>query len=598
MAKPLIIFKYPKLTLILLVFILYGNTLKNGYALDDNIVTGPDCITSKGFKSIPKIFKSFYADKTEKNKFEYRPLVKISFAIEHQFFGVRAGVSHFFNLVLYCICLLVLLQWLRLIFRNYPPEFAVLIAILFAILPIHTEVVASLKNRDILLSFIFSFSGSLYFFRAVTGSGRRLVNLGISLMCFYLAFLSKLDVITFLAVVPVLSFIIFRSGVKWIFGFVLMFIMAVFIFKLTRRIGLEAEHGTRTLLYFENPLFFEKGVLFRIIAGFNCLGFYILQCCLPLSQSSYYGLKTIPVTEFSAFYGVLGVLFSGLILYGLYWSLRHKENAIFTGIFIFVCCISMFLNLVMPSVGIVADRFCFFASLGISILAIAFLYKWNQKALKMERGVKVATLLVALVFAVIIIQRNSEWKSLEILVSADVKKQPESVFLNYKHGANLIRSIEARNNAQLRPENQKTVAEARSHFEKSLSVYPDYPEALNYLSYVLIFMYNDFNSALPHIERSLKLEYSTEVLYYKAICFRETNKKDSSQMLLLECIKNDPSYQNAYDLLVYDYNTTKQYDKSIAVLKKAMDNGSSNDKMKQLLEQTYAMKAKDVTVSK
>jgi protein O-mannosyl-transferase len=595
MTKPLLIFKYPGLTLILLTFILYGNTLKNGYSLDDNVVTGPDCITAKGFKAIPKIFKSFYADKSEKNKFQYRPLVKVSFAVEHQIFGMKAGTSHFFNLVLYAACLLVLLKWLNLIFRNYPPEFSIMIAILFSLLPIHTEVVASLKNRDILLSFLFSISGSLYFFKAITGSGKKWMNISISVLCFYLAFLSKLDVLTFLAIVPVISFVEFKT-VKWAFGFLLMFLLAIIIFRITRRVGLEAAHGTRTLLYFENPLFFEKGFWFRIIACFNCLGFYVLQCCFPFSQSSYYGLKTIPVTEFSPFYGVMGILFSGLIIYGLLWSFLKKENAVFIGLFIFISCISMFLNLIIPAVGIVADRFCFGASLGFAILAVAFLYKWNREALQLKNASKGWALLITLIFAVMIMQRNSEWKTLESLVSADVKKQPESVFLNYKAGANILQSMKARNNAQLKPEDQKLVAEAKAHFEKAISVYPDYPDALNYLSYVLIFMYNDFPAALPHIEHSLKLEYSTEIVYYKAICYRETNKKDSSEVILLECIKRDPAYENAYDLLVYDYNTAKQFDKSIAILSRAINKGVANQKLKAMLEQTKALKAKETNV--
>lgn len=45
-----------KLFLALLVFVFYGNTLKNDYALDDYIVTEKENITTKGISSIPKIF--------------------------------------------------------------------------------------------------------------------------------------------------------------------------------------------------------------------------------------------------------------------------------------------------------------------------------------------------------------------------------------------------------------------------------------------------------------------------------------------------------------------------------------------------------------
>jgi len=77
------------------VLLFYGNILKNDYSLDDSIVTEKDNITSKGFRAIPKLLKSYYLERADNMKFEYRPIVKISFAIEHQFFGVNVIISHF-----------------------------------------------------------------------------------------------------------------------------------------------------------------------------------------------------------------------------------------------------------------------------------------------------------------------------------------------------------------------------------------------------------------------------------------------------------------------------------------------------------------------
>lgn len=571
--------KYPKLILFLVVFVLYGNTIKNGYSIDDNCVTGSDCVTAKGIKAIPKIFKSFYTEKSAKNTFEYRPLVKTSFAIEHQFFGVKPSVSHFFNILLYFICLVVLLKWMKAVFYNQTDLFCFLVVFLFALLPIHTEVVASIKNRDILLSFLFGILGSLHFFKAVKDSKSKILNIALTILFIYLALLSKLDVLPFLAIVPVIAFVQFNARVKWLAGFVILFFLAIVIFRLTRKVGLEDLHSMRTFVYFENPLFFEHNFMFRILCGLNCFGFYVLQCIIPLKQSNYYGLDTIPSMEFSFFYGTLGVLFIGSAVYGLIWSFRKKETGIFIGLFIFCAAISMYLNVVAPIVGIVADRFCFTASLGVIILAAAAYQKWSNSKLVFSTTTKGFAAIVLVFFSYLIIQRNSEWKDLNTLISADVKKYPESVFLNYKAGANIIKSMEARNNSQLKTENQKQVADARAYFEKAIAKYADYPEALNSLSYLMIFMYNDFANAVPHINKSLSLEYSVEVEYYKGICYRELKKQDSSEVLLLDCIKHDIKYQNAYDLLVYDYNAKKQFSKSIALLQNAIDNGYENEKI-------------------
>lgn len=575
--------KYPKLILLLVVFVLYGNTLKNGYSIDDNCVTTNDCITSKGIKSIPKIFSTFYSEKSEKNKFEYRPLVKSSFAIEHQFFGVKASVSHFFNILIYFICLLVLLKWMKIVFHNYSSEFCFLAVLLFAVLPIHAEVVASIKNRDVLLCFLFCISGSLSFLKIVAGHKRKNLNVLLSILLFYLAFLCKMDVVPYLAIVLGIITVQFKPEARWYIAFVLLFVASFIILRVTRKTGLDAAHPIRTFLYFENPLLFEKGIGFRIFSMFNCLGFYVPQCILPIKQSSYYGWDTIPVTEFSFFYGTLGVLFSALLVYGLAWSFRNKEGAMFTGLFIFCTSISMYLNLVLPVVGIVGDRFCFFASLGAAIFILAAYKRWANPKLIFSTTAKGFVGILLVFFSILIIQRNTEWKDLNTLVNADVKKQPESVFLNYEAGASIMRSMEARNNSQLKTENQKQVSDAKGYFEKAVSKYPDYVEAQNYLSYVLIFMYNDFKNAIPHINKSLSIEYAVEVEYYKGICYRELNKKDSSEILLLDCIKHDVTYQNAYDLLVYDYNANKQFSKSIALLENAIESGYESEKIKTML---------------
>lgn len=58
-----------------LAFILYGNSLNNEYALDDDMVAD-NVLVSHGIKAIPQIFKSRYA--SGKQEYEYRPMVTSS----------------------------------------------------------------------------------------------------------------------------------------------------------------------------------------------------------------------------------------------------------------------------------------------------------------------------------------------------------------------------------------------------------------------------------------------------------------------------------------------------------------------------------------
>jgi len=112
-------FNKERLIILGVVFVLYFNALKNGYSLDDSIVTQPENLTAQGFKAIPKILKSFYIGSSEDYQFDYRPLVKISYAIEHELFEVKPGTSHFFNIVFYIIGLFLFYGLLKLLFKDY-----------------------------------------------------------------------------------------------------------------------------------------------------------------------------------------------------------------------------------------------------------------------------------------------------------------------------------------------------------------------------------------------------------------------------------------------------------------------------------------------
>ncbi len=132
----------------------FGNTLLNDYNLDDNLVTQNHRLTSKGIKAIPEIYRSPYYQDDMGYSYGYRPTTLATFAIEHELFGESPLVSHSVNLLLYLItCILVFL----LIRSIFPDQIGVALgtALLFTVHPIHTEVVASIKNRDEILALLF-----------------------------------------------------------------------------------------------------------------------------------------------------------------------------------------------------------------------------------------------------------------------------------------------------------------------------------------------------------------------------------------------------------------------------------------------------------
>lgn len=148
------------LLILVLTIVFYGNTLINGFALDDGLVWTDNKFVKNGFNGILDILfhDSFYG--TIGNNYNlaggrWRPLSLITFAIENQLWGQTAWISHFINLVLYAITGFVLLQLLRKYFLIDRPLISLAVVLLFIMHPVHTEAVTNIKSRDELLSLLF-----------------------------------------------------------------------------------------------------------------------------------------------------------------------------------------------------------------------------------------------------------------------------------------------------------------------------------------------------------------------------------------------------------------------------------------------------------
>ena len=189
-------------------FGLFINSIPNGYNMDDELVTINHRLTSKGISAIPEIFTSPYYQDDMGYTYEYRPVVLASFAIEHQFFGDNPHVSHFFNVLLYSLCCLLLYRVLLNISSSFTPVFSLLVTLLFAAHPSHTEVVSSIKNRDEILGLIFCLLSFLVVVTALQKSKPFLLTLVPVL--FALALMNKITFIPF-SVIVILAISLFTS---------------------------------------------------------------------------------------------------------------------------------------------------------------------------------------------------------------------------------------------------------------------------------------------------------------------------------------------------------------------------------------------------
>jgi tetratricopeptide (TPR) repeat protein len=224
-----------------LPFILYALSIKNDYNLDDDLVTQNQHLTSQGISAIPEIFTSNYYSDNMGYSYEYRPVVLTSFAIEHQLFGDNPYVSHFINVLLYSFLCFLLYRCLRRFFKNTNYLFPLIITLLFAFHPLHTEVVCSIKNRDELFSMIFG----LFAFRyaMLFADKKSLKDLFLMAVLFVLGMLSKKSVLIFGAVIPVFLLVYGGEILSAVIVSVILFVGSALVNPL-----MVMHHGTVLLL--------------------------------------------------------------------------------------------------------------------------------------------------------------------------------------------------------------------------------------------------------------------------------------------------------------------------------------------------------------
>ena len=177
----------------ILAFLLYANTLSNEYNLDDELVTINHRNTARGLDAIKDIFSQYYYEDAMGYKYEYRPITHLSFALEHEFLGESPQVSHLINCLLYALLCLMLYKLLLSFFSQNLAILAFIATLFFEFHPLHTEVVASIKNRDELLAVLFGLCGSLFFKNSLESKKHYLLL--VATVFFLLALYSKYSVL-------------------------------------------------------------------------------------------------------------------------------------------------------------------------------------------------------------------------------------------------------------------------------------------------------------------------------------------------------------------------------------------------------------------
>lgn len=430
---------------VVLSFAFYGNSLHYDFNLDDNYILDGVPEETGSFANIFQVFRTPY------DQVDYRPVPMLTFALQQYIYGsITAYHGHLYNVLLFAISAITL-YWLisALLHRipdlngkRYTALIPIIAMVLFISLPVHSNVVCSIKNRDIIISFIFS-SLALIFFIQVFRSGNRwlLIPAFASLL---LALYSKLDAYWVIFTVPV-YYILFENRLRPIsvlkgIGLlaVLFFIALIIRFRLP---SLFVDFGEveNAILFTENPMIIEDffGKVYYVVITFF---YYVKFMVVPTGYYFYFGYQTTPAVNFTHPVFLSGILLILGIVASMIRAYLKKDYLLLSAIILFPVALVYCLNIITPIAGIFAPRLAFPASFGFAFVLAIILERTGRLldsripiswALPVRfKSAYILTIAFVLLYLPFNLHRNMAWKDFESLMDTDIPHLHQSFQAN------------------------------------------------------------------------------------------------------------------------------------------------------------------------
>jgi hypothetical protein len=354
----------------LAAFLLYVDTLNYGFVLDDAQAITRNDIVKQGIRGIPELLRTDYQAGSRIAKGTlYRPLSLVMFAVEWHFYPNDPFPGHLINVLLYALTVYVLFRFLCRLMPDISVLIPVSITLLFLVHPIHTEVVANIKSRDEILSFLLALLAlTLSLPRESSGS---LIFAGI---LYFLSLMSKESAITLLGVLPLMLYFFTRKTMKQNLLRTGVFVCAAFAYLVLRRIVLGEITGSLNVSPIDNFLILARDFNTKTATAMEILGKYLRLLFYPHPLSVDYAYNQIPIVNWADYRPLLSVAVY-LVLIGLAAVRVQKKEVWVFGVIFYLMTMSIYTNLFITIGTAFGERLLYLPSLGFCITLVALLAK-------------------------------------------------------------------------------------------------------------------------------------------------------------------------------------------------------------------------------
>jgi tetratricopeptide (TPR) repeat protein len=614
--------------------LLYANTLRHDYTVDDAIVIYDNEFTLKGLAGIPGLlkydtFRGFFKVEGKEQLVaggRYRPLTPLMYAAEVEFFAPKKRddkgqptldkdgdpvydaneggkrnavkfVGHLVNVLLYGLTGVILFWLLLQILSgegkadktgNVALFTALAATLLFVVHPLHTEAVANVKGRDEIVSLLGSLAALYLSWRAFF-ENKPTLNLAAAVL-FFLALLSKENAITFLAIVPLTFYFFSKAKTGSIVRQTVPFLAVAMLFLLIRGSVLGwAMGGEPPRELMNNPfLKLVNGQYVDVSFGekfamiFYTLGKYVQLLIFPHPLTHDYYPRHVDVMTF-ADWRSLGSLLLYLAL-GVYALIRlPKKDPVSYGILFYLVTLSIASNIVFPIGTNMSERFVYMPSVGFSLVVAVLVYRLTGGRIATSKPLLAGGCLVLLLLAGRSFLRNFDWKDNFTLFLTDVKVSDKSAKLLNACGGELIaQSIKPENAAR----KNEMLTQAVQYLQEAVKIHPGYKNAWLLLGNASNYL-QQYEPSIQYYQRALKLDPNYgEARNNLGITFREAGKFFGEQKgdlnkaleYLLQAYQLRPDEYETLRLLGVAYGVGGNHPKAIEFFTKALER-QPNDAM-------------------
>ena len=495
------------------VALVYGNTLRNEFTMDDGIyiLRNPQ-VTNASVRGL-------FAGNKASNVF--RPVTFATFALNWRLGGARPLGFHLFNLMLHAGASLLLYLLLEALLGASPPARAVAFAaaLVFAVHPLHTEAVSSAVGRAELLAAGFLFAAWILHL-----SDQQIP----ALICFVLALLSKESAVIFLPLVLVGDY----ARGKWKPNLRYALIAGVTLVYLGLLWKVQGgRFGQITISQLDNPLAVVSA-RWRILNAFRIAWKYAGLHFYPAKLSCDYSFNTIPI--YLDWRHTLPALLAALAAVGAWiWAVWKRRSGLIIAGGIYLGGFAITANLLMPTGTIMGERLAYLPSAGFCLL-VALGWNWLRDR---QRILALAALTaVVAAFGMRAMVRNRDWQDNLNLYSAGVRVSPGSAKMHGNLGGEYMASVQW--------------DLAATEYQTALRINPDYPDVL--AAYGLLEAWRGHNEAAGRmLERALYMSqrdnpnYDFMAVNYAALLMQAGHMDGALDVLNRE-IAESPGYARAW----------------------------------------------------